>query len=237
MDSSDEEDEQDRESDDDDDEVILGRDIRKPIKVPADDPEVDLDESQFAELDALAEANAAAAKDDHVSGALASGERTTRLAVVNLDWDHVRASHLFKVCSSVLTSSPHERERGAQTVSQGKVLKVQIYPSEFGKVRLEQERKEGPPKELFKKRGLPDDDDNESHLVEEDDGNEYDEDALRSYQLERLRCVFAHPSSGVNSYYVDITMQLSLVIPLRLLLISTQNLTERNSNAQQTCLT
>lgn len=183
MDSSDDEDEQVDESDDIDGEVTLGRDVRKPIIVPA---EIDLDESQFAELDALAEVNAAA---NQVGDASAGNEQTNRLAVVNLDWDHVRASHLFKIFSSVLVP---ERERGIPKVPKGKVLKVQIFPSEFGQVRLEQERKEGPPKELFKKLDLPNDGDDESEL---DDGNEYDENALRAYQLVRLRYVFIHHSA------------------------------------------
>jgi len=65
-----------------------------------------------------------------------------------------------------------------------------VYPSEFGKKKLAQEQKEGPPKELFKRRtseGEYDTDDDT--LLREDDGNEYDEDALRKYQLERLRYV------------------------------------------------
>jgi hypothetical protein len=194
--SSDEEDQQVHGSESDDGEVVLGRDVRKPIAVPEDEPEIDLDESQFAELDALAAANAANDKTEDFPGAQAGGEQTNRLAVVNLDWDHVRASHLFKIFSSVvspLPSAQRERERsGSAKSSKGKVLNVRVYPSEFGKKRLEQEQKEGPPKELFKKRGQDEDDMDEQTLLEEDDGNEYDEEALRKYQLERLRYFF-HP--------------------------------------------
>jgi len=60
-----------------------------------------LDESQFAELDALAAKNAANANEEDDPRVQAGGEQTSRLAVVNLDWDHVRASHLFKIFSSV----------------------------------------------------------------------------------------------------------------------------------------
>ncbi|KAF8530966.1 hypothetical protein JB92DRAFT_2854444 [Gautieria morchelliformis] len=191
MDSSDEEDQHVHDSEEDDGEVVLGRDV---IDASADEPEIDLDESQFAGLDALAEVNAAAEnRDGNVPATSAGGEQTNRLAVVNLDWDHVRASHLFQIFSSVVSpspSAPRRREKPMTIFSQGKVLKVQIYPSEFGRVRLERERKEGPPKELFKKSGLQDGD-NGPYLAAHDDGKEYDEDALRRYQLERLRYYYA----------------------------------------------
>jgi hypothetical protein len=241
MDSSDEDDQHVHDSDEEDGEVILGRDVDKPVNAPVDESEVDLDESQFAELDALAEANTAAeTRDGNVSASSAGGDRTNRLAVVNLDWDHVRASHLFQILSSVVSpslSAPRKRETPITASSQGKVLKVQIFPSEFGRARLEQERKEGPPKELFKKSNLQDV--HGPYRAENDDGNEYDEDALRRYQLERLRCVFVRRTSVVSLYkwHVDITMQSSLAIPLRPPPIFTQNLTGRNSNDQQTFLT
>ena len=240
MESSDEEDEEVQNSNDNESEVILGRDIQKHIKIPADEPEVDLDESQFAELDALAETNATTTNDNDVSSTSRSGEQTNRLAVVNLDWDHVRASHLFGIFSSVVSPSlaaPREREKGVAKVSQGRVLKVQIYPSEFGKVRLEQERKEGPPKELFKKHDPYNDGDDESYLMKEDDDNEYDEEALRVYQLERLRCVFVPHQRKGSSWHIDTIMPLSLAIPLRPPFAYTQNWMERNLSDQRTSLT
>ncbi|KAF8525159.1 hypothetical protein BU17DRAFT_62867 [Hysterangium stoloniferum] len=184
LESSDEEAEISDESDDG--EVILGRNIHRPIQVLPDEPEIDLDESQFAELDAIAEVNAAKANETSPSP---NGEQTNRIAIVNLDWDHVRAQHLFKIFSSVV-SPPNTREsdKTRPVVHKGKVLNVRIYPSEFGKTRLEKEKKEGPPKEIFKKRDVNDVD---GPLIEEDDGNEYDEAALRNYQLERLRYYYA----------------------------------------------
>jgi hypothetical protein len=75
---------------------------------------------------------------------------------------------------------------------------VKIYPSEFGKERLEKENREGPPVEIFKKADKSDVSESESESenegtvkpflkpqVEEDD--EFDQEALRKYQLERLR--------------------------------------------------
>ncbi|GJJ13892.1 hypothetical protein Clacol_008149 [Clathrus columnatus] len=182
MESSEEEEENAEESDQDGDPpVILGRDARKPIFIE-EEVEIDLDESHFAELDALAEINVAKLKEEEQVNSTFNAEQTNRLAVVNLDWDHVKANHLFKIFSSAITPS---FKKGVQAAPIGKVLHVRIYPSEFGKMRMEREAKEGPPKEIFKTRA--DDDD----IIQEDDGAEYDDDALRKYQLERLRYYYA----------------------------------------------
>ncbi|KIJ45262.1 hypothetical protein M422DRAFT_75247 [Sphaerobolus stellatus SS14] len=192
--SSEGEDEEDKADDSgaDDGTVILGRDSRKPIHVPNDELEIDLDESQFAELDALAEANLTNSKEEEVT--TSGGEQTNRLAVVNLDWDHVKAIHLYKIFSSVLESKGKDK-KGSVVAPKGKLLSVKVYPSRFGKERLEKEAAEGPPKEIFKRR-IDDDDDDElddegKPIIQEDDGVEYDEDALRKYQLERLRYYYA----------------------------------------------
>jgi hypothetical protein len=52
------------------------------------------------------------------------GNETRRLAVINLDWDNVKASDLMKVFNSF--------------ISDGSIIcSVKIYPSEFGKDRME----------------------------------------------------------------------------------------------------
>jgi hypothetical protein len=129
------------------------------------------------------------------------GEVTSRIAVVNLDWDNIRAVDLMAVFSSFL--------RGA-----GRVEKVAVYRSEFGKERMEREEMEGPPREIFTRKAQVDeeeevdlddeseDDDEEENgdvedekikkdLLKEDDGHEFDSAALRQYQLERLRYYYA----------------------------------------------
>ena len=131
------------------------------------------------------------------------GEPSSRLAVVNLDWDNIRAADLLAVFSSF---SP----------GNGRILKVAIYPSEFGKERMDREEMEGPPKEIFG-QGQPkleneigsisivdsdesndeaddDDDDDEKikkSIVREDQGQEFNPAKLRRYQLERLRYYYA----------------------------------------------
>ena len=70
-------------------------------------------------------------------------------------------------------------------VVRGKVLSVRVYPSDFGKERMAREEKEGPPSEIFKKKDAEEVDEKNVYNVGGED--DYDEDALRQYQLERLR--------------------------------------------------
>ena len=192
--------------------VTLGTDVSKPIRIPGDEdedaePEVDLDENNFADLDAQA-AEYAQAHDDNDE--LLEAAHTRRIAVVNLDWDHVRAIHLYKIFSSLVspTASTLPSASGSSSkkgkdlsgksdvsrVVRGKVLSVRVYPSEFGKERMKREETEGPPAELFSKTSTKEDED-----VSDDGQNnaDYDEAALRKYQLERLR--FAHTVASVDS--------------------------------------
>jgi NUC153 domain len=120
-----------------------------------------------------------------------SGEVTNRIAVVNLDWDNIRAEDLMVVFSSFATG--------------GRIKQVSIYPSEFGKERMEREEMEGPPKEIFAKSDAGDDlDDYEENedseeeeeaikksILKEDEGAEFNTTKLRRYQLERLRYFYA----------------------------------------------
>ncbi|KAI8917669.1 hypothetical protein DFJ77DRAFT_536140 [Powellomyces hirtus] len=115
-----------------------------------------------------------------------TGDETARLAVVNLDWDHVKARDLYKIFDGFKPTH-------------GAVKSVSIYPSEFGKERLEREAREGPPKELFENSDDESDNNVDSDgealskpLIQADDGTEaYDNVKLRKYQLERLRYYYA----------------------------------------------
>ncbi|KAI9797424.1 MAG: pre-rRNA-processing protein esf1 [Piccolia ochrophora] len=119
------------------------------------------------------------------------GEISSRLAVVNLDWDNIRAVDLMAVFSSFCPSA-------------GRLQKVSIYPSEFGKERIEREELEGPPREIFTSNGdgadtVTDSDESASDADErirkslqaEDEGKEFDSTKLRRYQIERLRYFYA----------------------------------------------
>lgn len=127
------------------------------------------------------------------------GEPSSRLAVVNLDWDNIRAADLLAVFSSF-------------TSTNGLILKVSVYPSEFGRERMEREEMEGPPKEIFEQskpnigneyiasesdsdeEDVDDADEDEqikNSLLKEDQGQEFNSAKLRRYQLERLRYYYA----------------------------------------------
>lgn len=130
------------------------------------------------------------------------GEVSSRLAVVNLDWDNIRAADLLAVFSSFAPSG-------------GRIANVSIYPSEFGKERMDREEMEGPPKEIFGQSGScgpqgdqvsssevgdqeEEDEGDEAEderikksILKEDQGLEFNSAKLRRYQLERLRYYYA----------------------------------------------
>ena len=98
MESSDEEqdDDQDDQESDTDKTLYLGRDLARATPEP-DENDIDLDESTFPELDAQA---AAFKAQDEQRGETSAAQVTHRIAVVNLDWDHVQAHHLYKIFSA-----------------------------------------------------------------------------------------------------------------------------------------
>ena len=93
------------------------------------------------------------------------GEVSNRLAVVNLDWDNIRAVDLMAVFSSFLSQG-----------SGGRIRKVSIYPSEFGRERMEREEMEGPPKEIFAPVQSDKKQDSTSFLGEEEEDDEGEEE-------------------------------------------------------------
>ncbi|KAL8747386.1 MAG: hypothetical protein Q9190_000732 [Brigantiaea leucoxantha] len=141
--------------------------------------------------------------DQHGEGAnsVPTGKVTSRIAVVNLDWDNIRAADLMAVFSSFISSS-------------GRIRRISVYPSEFGKARMEREEMEGPPKEIFMQdkknvHGRSGESDlEEEHeggsnfedkeedkikesMLQEDLDHEFNSAKLRRYQLERLRYYYA----------------------------------------------
>ncbi|KAA1116019.1 hypothetical protein PGTUg99_032628 [Puccinia graminis f. sp. tritici] len=142
---------------------------------------------------------------------------TRRIAVVNLDWDHLKPIDIYKVFSSVLSVPIHSDPQSGPAAStgparqptdkqqqqtgrlsqrvEGRVERVQVYKSQFGKERMRREDEEGPPAEIFKtSSSVPfshEDQDQDQELVELDNGAEFDDKALRQYQLDRLRYFYA----------------------------------------------
>ncbi|TPX44202.1 hypothetical protein SeLEV6574_g04648 [Synchytrium endobioticum] len=109
-----------------------------------------------------------------------TGDETRRFAAVNLDWDHVKASDLYKVFDGFLSKG-------------GRLVSVKIYPSDFGLERMANEAVKGPPSEIFKKSETADKDEEElaRPLIQADDGEDFDNEKLRRYQMERLRYYYA----------------------------------------------
>ncbi|KAL3844963.1 hypothetical protein ACJIZ3_002366 [Penstemon smallii] len=95
-------------------------------------------------------------------------KETRRLAVVNLDWSHVRAVDLYVLLSSFLPKG-------------GQIMSVAVYPTDFGLQRMEEEAVHGPV-------GLFDD---EKEHGDEDDDDEIDNKKLRAYEQSRLRYYYA----------------------------------------------
>jgi hypothetical protein len=121
------------------------------------------------------------------------GDATSRIAAVNLDWDNIRAVDIMAVAGSFVPKD-------------GRIEKVTVYPSEFGKQRMKREEAEGPPREIFGavKEHTDDNMDTgakaetqkdiakpEIGTIEEDKGEEFNSTALRAYQLDRLRYYYA----------------------------------------------
>ncbi|KAL8630693.1 hypothetical protein Q9189_003618 [Teloschistes chrysophthalmus] len=162
--------------------------------------------SSSAEESSSEESDVEASEEDEVFGLLDTqgaegrdaplGKVTARLAVVNMDWDNIRAEDLMAVFSSFVPA--------------GQIRRISVYPSEFGKERIEREEVEGPSKDIFARgkasNGIEEGDsssDDQHPGVEEDDekikksllqeGNdqEFNSAKLRRYQLERLRYYYA----------------------------------------------
>ncbi|KAF5390243.1 hypothetical protein D9757_002977 [Collybiopsis confluens] len=185
--------------------VTIGLDTTRSIPARGNQDDIDLDENNFDDLDAQA---AAYSESNSEPLPVTEVDRTNRLAVVNLDWDHVRAVHLYKICSSLVspaaptTSSSktpsHTTQRdttvkgGPSSIVRGRIISVKIYPSQFGKERLAIEEREGPPPQIFKSRQMEEDAEvTEQNVIRVSDENDFDEDALRKYQLDRLRYCYA----------------------------------------------
>ncbi|EOY16544.1 Nucleus isoform 5 [Theobroma cacao] len=96
-------------------------------------------------------------------------EKETRwLAIVNMDWRHVKAVDLYVMLSSFLPKD-------------GQIMSVAVYPSEFGLRRMKEEEIHGPV-------GLFDDENEENDEVGDD---EIDNEKLRAYERSRLRYYYA----------------------------------------------
>ena len=95
-----------------------------------------------------------------------------------MDWDNIKAADLFKVFDGF-------------TPVTGKIKSVKIYPSEFGKERMQHEALHGPPKAIFKELSEEKKRPKAKSLVNPDEGKDFHGSQLRKYQLDRLRYYYA----------------------------------------------
>lgn len=179
---------EEEESDDDDEQVRakgVGYDpMRGRGEISSSDTDDDSDEDEESDVESEVD------EIDRIKH-IADGEETSRLALVNMDWDKIKAVDILKVLSGFKPDT-------------GIIKNVTIYPSEFGKERIAQEDAQGPPQEIFKKNNKKDNSDEEEdsdeevtaetvikNQLEEGDGQDFDQEALRKYQLDRLKYYYA----------------------------------------------
>ena len=97
------------------------------------------------------------------------GDATHRLALLNLDWDQIKATDIYILLHGFKPAN-------------GLIHSVRIYPSQFGKERMAKESTEGPNKDLFKE---------EKQSLNEEEEEGFDSVQLRQYQLDRLKYYYA----------------------------------------------
>lgn len=180
-------DESEEESDDEEDLAAHDPARQGGFDESSSEEESTSEEEDSADEDELADATAGGEQTETVP----MGEVSKRIAAVNLDWDNIRAADIMAVASSFAPTA-------------GRVESVTIFPSEFGKERMEREELEGPPREIFassKRKDETDESDSDEdeeekirkRLIKEqaEEGEEFDDAKLRQYQLERLRYYYA----------------------------------------------
>lgn len=184
-----------------DDDEIIQRELRRAEGEDGDSEEDSGGEVEMVELDEEVDFE----EEEEQGEGIPMGEVSSRIACVNLDWDNIRSVDLMAVAASFAPPT-------------GKILSVTVFPSEFGRERMEREEMEGPPKELFQDSKKKEDSDSEADseadsdedseeedervkkdLLKEDKGDELNSTALRAYQLDRLKYYYAiiHCSSDV----------------------------------------
>lgn len=226
--------------------VTLGG--RTSRRRPSRSPSIDLSETEPTSLFPDEDDEAAQLPDEDDED---DAEPTRRLAIVNMDWDHLRASDLYRVlasCLSATAASIQQRKPSANddrdavklpsklAIAPGRLKSLRIYPSQFGRERMEREAVEGPPVDVLRAKGAESSDEDEDDgktlklgrkdkgkqrrrraasddedddltakdLVDEQlqEGDDYDTEALRKYQLERLRCVSLSVNNRVPLHVV-----------------------------------
>ena len=154
------------------------------------DKEEEEEESDTSEefqefLDNMNKENIEALKEEENEENIPMGKETSRIAIQNIDWTNIHALDLFVLLNSFC--------KGNQ-----KVLKVEIYPSEYGMKEMAKENKEGPDKEIFNSEAIVKTGNDKEREAEEDEEEEIDSSnegfdpiELRKYELKKLKYYYA----------------------------------------------
>uniref|UniRef100_A0A183D6E2 ESF1 protein n=1 Tax=Gongylonema pulchrum TaxID=637853 RepID=A0A183D6E2_9BILA len=114
--------------------------------------------------------------------------KSQRLALCNMEWDRISASDIFVLISSFKPPAPAAQstvlimtvKKGHKFQTVAAVRSVTIYVSDFGKERLKEEERAGPKLTKLKKP-----------VEETEEMDEETREALRTYQLERMKYYYA----------------------------------------------
>ena len=110
------------------------------------------------------------------------GDCAHRLAILGCDWTRMKAVDILVILRSFVPSG-------------GKIENVVVYPSEIGLKAMAEEETHGPKLDgLLARRDSGDtsgDDETNDAQPNEDDGEEFDQEVLRKYELGKLRWFFA----------------------------------------------
>jgi hypothetical protein len=176
------------------DEYYIRKDKQKPKKKEKEDidnkPKEEEEESDTSEefqefLDNMNK-NMEEMPQEENEEKIPHGEATSRIAIQNLDWANIHALDLYILLNSFC--------KGSQ-----KVLKVEIYPSEYGMKEMAKENTQGPDKEIFNTEAIvktgkndEEEEEEEENDDEEIDSNEgFDPVELRKYELKKLKYYYA----------------------------------------------
>lgn len=101
-------------------------------------------------------------------------DATTRLACVDLDWEHIKAVDILAVLQSFVPKG-------------GKIVSVTVYPSDYGLEKMQEEKNSGP-KQIWKSSSGKG---QESSGDDDDEDGDLDSAKLRYYERSKLRWYYA----------------------------------------------
>eukprot|EP00944_MAST-04C_sp_MAST-4C-sp1_P003082 g3082.t1 len=106
------------------------------------------------------------------------GKETNRLALMNMDWEHLKATDIYALMQSFVSST-------------GSVSSVTVYPSEFGKKRMKLENQVGPTSIYNSPQASVLKKDKDFEIAASSGRGGLDVEKVRQYERDKLRYYFA----------------------------------------------